>query len=155
VRNLASFSFAVLSALVFPAAFLGQTVPCLNGEKYDLGGGLCIESKPLVLNRVWGRVVRLDMGGHVWTDVRCVCLSLFTADSHKFVATATVDQTGRFHFGAVTPGRYRLVARAPALPTGNGAVTVVRFPWHRDRRIVVSFTCCNVDACTGIGYDHQ
>lgn len=137
-------------------ALSAQNPPCSNAEKYDMGGGFCVEMKPLVVSRLAGRAARQDPEGHVWPDEKPRgCLSLFTADSHKFVASTTVDQDGRFDFGPIPPGRYRLVARLPGFPTGNNAVTVVRSVWPRHRRIVVLFTCCGIDVCSSAVYDRK
>jgi hypothetical protein len=156
VRNFGGISFALLTALLFPAAFRGQTVPCLNAEKYELGSGLCIERKPVVVRRVRGRVVRADIHGYVWPDEKLpACLSLFAADSYEFVAKTSCDGEGRFDFGPIPSGKYRLIARVRGFPTGNSAVTVSHAPWLRNRRILVTFTCCAIDACTGVNYEHK
>ena len=156
VRNFRKLSIALLTALALPTAFRGQAAPCLTAEKYELGGGLCIERKPVAVRRVWGRVVRADVYGHVWPDEKLpACLSLFTADSHLFVAKTSCDVEGRFDFGSIPSGKYRLIARVRGFPTGNSAITVSHAPWLRNRPILVTFTCCAIDACTGIDYEHK
>jgi len=156
MRNRRYVLLTLLWILASHLAFSGQNQPCSNAEKYEIGGGFCVEMKPLVVSRVSGRAAREDPEGHVWPDEKLPgCLSLFTADSHKFVASTTVDEDGRFDFGPIPPGKYRLVARLPGFPTGNSAVTVVRSVWPRHRRIVVLFTCCGIDVCSGAVYDRK
>ena len=142
--------------ILLPAGpFLCQTPQCVNVDKYEMRSGPCAEMKPIVVRRLLGRVIRLDQDGHVRSDVQNACLSLFTADSHTYVTSTSIDHNGHFDFGVVPAGRYRLVARAPGLVTGNSPVTVAPSPWRRHRRIQVVFTCCTIDACTGMGYDHK
>jgi hypothetical protein len=147
-------SFWILAASL---ALPGQTQPCSDVEKYEMKGGFCLEMKPLVVNRVAGRAVIEDPYGNVLPDdnPRGGCLSLFTVDPHKFVASTVVDQHGRFDFGPILPGRYRLLARLPGFPLGNDAVTVVRSVWPRRRRILVLFTCCGIDVCSSADYDRK
>lgn len=42
-----------------------------------------------------------------------LCVALFTTGKPRLVATATTDQAGRFRFGVVRSGKFRLVIRAP------------------------------------------
>ena len=157
MRNPRCILFALLWALAPVLACAGQNQPCPDAERYEVGGGGGIEMKPLAVNRVWGRTVIQDPDGHIRPDEvpPRVCLSLFTADSHKFVASTSVDHGGRFDFGVIPPGRYRLIARAQAACTGNNAVEVVRSIWHRNRRIVVFFQIPRIDSCTYADYDRK
>ena len=110
--------------------------------------------KPLAVNSVLGRVARQDADGRVWPDEKPAgCLSLFTADSHKFVASTTTNKDGQFDFGEVPPGNYQLIAKSRGFCTGNIPVKVVRSAWHRRRPIVVFFRLASIDVCTCADYD--
>ncbi len=152
-----SRSLLTLVWVVAPyVALSGQGQPCVRAEEYATRAGFCVERRPLVVSRVRGSVLRLDPDGHAWADHKLpACLSLFTADSHRFVATVPADEEGHFDFGVVPAGNYRLVARAPGFPTGNDALRVVRSIWRKKRRVIVYFGCCGVDACTSTDYDRK
>jgi len=82
------------------------------------------------------------------------CLSLFTDDTHRFVATVQVDSRGLFRFRTVTPGKYCLVARSPGLCTGNTRLEVTTSPVDRGRKgIVVHFRIPQIDTCSYADYD--
>jgi hypothetical protein len=152
VRNLGSICWVLYCVLVPPAPLAGQAPPSVNVEKYEVGGDWF--KRPLAVSHVRGRAVRMYRDGHLSQDIGPASLSLFTADSHKFVTSATTDQDGRFDFGTVPPGRYRLVARSIGFCTGNIPIDVGRQPWHRHRRIVIFFRISEIDICTSGDYDH-
>lgn len=146
----------VILGLVPHLALSREGQACDDAQKYE-EKRFGVEAKPLVLNHLWGRTAIQTPDGHVKPHElpERVCLSLFTADSHRFVSSTTISEDGRFDFGAVSPGSYRLIARAEALCTGNVAVVVARSVWHRKRRIVVYFTIAALDACTNADYDRN
>ena len=160
MRHMRSLGTTVATVLVTAslasshAALCQEMRPCHQARKYEEARfGVSIE--PLKLARVRGKAVIQDSFGHIREGEvpRHVCLSLFLADSHKFVSTTTADDEGNFDFGPVKPGRYRLVARAEALCTGNIPVIVVRPSRKaRHRGIVLLFRLANLDVCTSADY---
>jgi len=127
---------------------------CDQATKYE-EARFGVSIKPLKLANVRGRAVIEDPFGHIRRGEipRGVCLSLFLADSHKFVSSTTADDKGNFDFGPVEPGRYRLVARAEALCTGNIPVVVARSARKaRHRGMVLLFRLAQLDVCTSADY---
>ena len=154
MRNPRWILFALLCVPAFHMGSLGQVQPCINTEKFEVGEGCCIN--PLAVNRIMGRVARQDPDGRIWPDEKPAgCLSLFTADSHEFVKSTTTNQEGKFDFGEIPPGSYRLIARSRGFCTGNIPVNVVRSAWHRHRPILVLFRLSSVDVCTCADYDRK
>lgn len=47
------------------------------------------------------------------------CLGLFSEDEHRLIATETADHEGRFQFGKVSNGKYRLVVMIRGFCTAN------------------------------------
>ena len=141
---------ALLCIIGTGVRLLGQTPPCPSAEQYKERGGHCdLAPKLITVTRVRGRAVRSNGDGSEWppAEMSGACLSLFTEDSHNFVSSRVVDSEGRFDFGAVPPGRYRLIARAGGFPIGNNPVKVVRFGWFTNHRIIISFEASR-HACT-------
>ncbi len=152
MRNLPWNLLALLWVLTSGVASSDQIRPCANAEKFEVGEDCSIN--PLVVNRVMGRVVRQGPEGRTSpAEKPAGCLSLFTADSHEFVKGITTKRDGKFDFGEVPPGSYRLIARSPGFCTGNVPVKVVRSPWHRNRPIVILFRLAGIDVCTCADYD--
>ena len=146
--------FTLLWLLAPKVSSPGQVRPCPGSQEYEMTHG--IEIRTIVVNRVWGRAVRQDSDGHIRPDEKLPgCLSLFTADSHRFVSSTTIDPGGRFDFGAVPTGSYRLIARSPGFGTGNVPVKVVRSAWHRQRRLLVLFRLGAMDEWTTADYDRE
>jgi hypothetical protein len=69
---------------------------------------------PLKLRSLQGSVEGL--GGEAMPGAQ---VALFTEDGHSLVATATSDRKGKFHFGKVAKGLYRVVARVEGLCPAN------------------------------------
>jgi hypothetical protein len=147
---------AVLSAAVVVQASLAQEAgPCQQSKEYAGPYPGLIAAPPLLVPRVFGRAL-IDARGKVIPGSKLgpACLSLFTADSHQFVASVRTDKRGQFQFPAVAPGRYRLVARAPGLCTGNISIEVTPSHAKRGRRgIVLYFRIAEIDSCTDADYD--
>ena len=150
---------ALISVLLLVVAgglvFSQETGTCAGADKYpDPEPVNLVETGPMVLQRVSGVVlIRAGDKTIAASQLHGACLSLFTADSHKFIASAPVDRRGHFEFGTVPPGDYRLVARAPGFCTGNGPVRV-KIPKvrHKDRSIIVYFQVLGYDTCTTAEY---
>lgn len=75
------------------------------------------------------------------------CLNLFTEKEHKLVASVTADSEGRFIFAAISPGRYRLVARADAFCIANIPLEVVKSS-RKKTEILVHFRPPGIDTCS-------
>ncbi len=132
-----------------------ETDKCVGADKYPEPEPVSLlERGPLVLQHVSGiAVIRVGEGTIPPSHLYGACLSLFTADSHKFVASVPVDRRGTFAFGKIATGDYRLVERAPGLCTGNDAVRVeARKTSGKRRAIIVYFRPHEVDTCTTADY---
>ena len=146
---------APLCALVSGVALAQQAPPCADAEKYE-AVHFGVDAKPLILSRIHGRTVVQAPTGEIRVNElpEGVCLSLFTADSHRFLRSTGVNGKGHFDFGPVPPGRYRLIARARGFCTGNVAVKVSAPPAPRhSRSMIVLFQIAQLDVRTGADYD--
>jgi Prealbumin-like fold domain len=57
--------------------------------------------------------------------VEGVCLGLYNELNQTLIATIKTDKDGRFTFGQIKPGIYRLISQAPAYHTVNIPIRVV------------------------------
>ncbi len=83
------------------------------------------------------------------------CLGLFTEQDHRLVTMATADKDGRFHFGTVPAGKYRLVVRAESLCVANVPVQIVAKSGSRKQKnnqIVVHMRPAGIDTCSYADY---
>ena len=78
------------------------------------------------------------------------CLGLFTEKDRRLVASAVADESGRFTFGPVPAGRYRLVVRDPqdALCVANMPLRVVRWPRGKAKPLVIHMRPAGIDDCS-------
>ena len=74
-----------------------------------------------------------------------VCLGLFLG--HRLVSTAVTDQKGRFRFGRVNPGRYRIVAKYEGFCTANIPV-LVKPTSKQHKRLVFHMEPTGIDTCS-------
>jgi hypothetical protein len=82
------------------------------------------------------------------------CLGLFTEMDYRLVASAVADQSGRFNFGSVPTGRYRLVVRDPqnAFCVANIMLRVVRWPRSKTKPLVIHLRPAGIDDCSYAGF---
>lgn len=82
-----------------------------------------IDYGPLKVRRIegWAR----DMQS---TPVPGTCIGLFTEPNHRLVSSVETDDGGRFAFGNISPGRYRLMAKYDHLGIANGILEVAGWP---------------------------
>ena len=75
---------------------------CREARKYEEIHTL-IDTQPLVLSRLRGRVVVQGLRGEIRKGESpvAVCLSIFTSDSHRYLSSTTVDKEGRFGFAGL------------------------------------------------------
>lgn len=129
--------------------------PCQDAKQYSPPvPTLHVEVPPLIVNRVFGRAI-IEAGETVITGdgVTPACISLFTDDAHRFVASAAVDSRGLFRFCAVAPGKYRLVARSPGLCTGNTQIEVTTSSVDKGKKgILVHLRIRGIDTCSYADY---
>jgi hypothetical protein len=145
----------VVTIMVLPA-IAQEKGPCQRAEEYaPREPGMNVEAAALRVQRVFGRAIIEGENTVITGDkVTPACMSLFTEDSHRFVASVALDNRGNFNFGTVRPGNYRLVARSPGLCTGNTKVQVTASRVGRGKNgILVHFRIHNVDDCTFADYD--
>lgn len=84
-----------------------------------------------------------------------VCLGLFTEREHRLVESAVTDQEGRFNFGQVNPGRYRLVAKYEGFCTANVPVQIMRISSKlkpRRNLLVLHMQLAEIDSCSYVAY---
>jgi hypothetical protein len=127
--------------------------PCRDAQNYPGPEPVNIaENGALRVGLVYGRVVVQARTRHPGSSLHGdACLTLFTEKSHAYVASVQINAAGRFAFGRVAPGGYRLVARSPGFCTGNIPIRVTSS--RRKRRILVIFQGPAIDDCTTGGYD--
>jgi hypothetical protein len=79
------------------------------------------------------------------------CLGLFTDEEHRLVATATADQEGRFQFGKIPNGKYRLVIGVGSFCTANVPLQVTgerRGKVAGKRQLVIHMAPGGIDQCS-------
>jgi hypothetical protein len=139
--------FRVILSVVFLAAL--QVIVCGQSEtncprRMEYAHRNQVDPPVLTLNVVQGRTIdnRSD-------PVPEVCVALFTETSHRFVTQVSVYSDGDFKFGAVPPGRYRLVARVPRYDyfcPVNARILIRR---SRNRsRLVLHMVMPAIDVCS-------
>jgi hypothetical protein len=74
-------------------------------------------------------------------------VSLFTEDGHTLVATAMTDKDGKFHFGKVDKGFYRVVARVPGLCPANVPVKVESSILAK-HKMQITMVAKDIDTCS-------
>lgn len=89
----------------------------------------CNKADPpsLAIRVVTGRIAEKSDGQEQKAKpVKGACISLFTENEHKLIASTITDEKGYFIFGAIKPGAYRLVAYDPqnTSSTANGRIRV-------------------------------
>lgn len=105
-----------------------------------------VDYGPLKVNVVEGTTL-IQVGMEKQPGVPGACLVLFTEQEHKPVANVRAGADGHFSLKDISPGRYRLAARAEGFCTANIPVEVVK----RRRRaveIVVHFLPSGIDTCS-------
>lgn len=97
---------------------------------------------PLKLRDVDG-VVR-DLGGDAMSRAS---VSLFTEQGHALIGTVVSDRDGKFRFGKVDKGLYRIVARIEGLCTANIPI-LVESSLLAHRRVVITMRAKDIDTCS-------
>lgn len=142
--------------LVLLGLSISAAAPCMAQQK---GESTCpsstvyenhnqVDYGPLKVRAVRGTGI-VEVGGKTQPGraVPGACLSLFTEKEHRFLASVVADSKGQFQFDAVSPGRYRLVARADAFCVANIPLEVVRPP-RKKAEILVHFRPAGIDTCS-------
>ena len=101
---------------------------------------------PLKVTAVLG-TSDIRVGNQTQPGVARACFVLFTEVEHKLVVSVRGDADGRFELKDVSPGRYRLVARAEGFCTANIPLEVLK-SHRRKTRILVHFRAAGIDACS-------
>jgi len=157
MRICASFVGALLLAISVQARIPQQAGRCQHPEAYTPPDPATILVRPLVVRRVYGRAIVEAKDDIIPVeDVGGACLSLFTEETHRFVAATSTDKHGHFVFPIVQPGRYRLVSRSRGFCTGNTRIEVVTSTkGTRNSGILVHIRIHEVDGCSYAGYDTE
>ena len=79
-----------------------------------------------------------------------VCLGVFTEKDHRLVASAVADEDGRFNFGSIPSGWFRLVVRDPqnAFCLANMPLHVVKWPRGKKKPLVIHMRPAGLDDCS-------
>jgi Fe-S-cluster formation regulator IscX/YfhJ len=143
-------------AVFFSICTAQAPMPCHDGDKYENLNQ--IDPRTLRLANLSGRTVvdleATDSVKRIDEKVSGACVSLFTEETHHLVLVTMADGQGRWRFGSIPKGSYRLVAHAPGLCPANRQVQVVgrRAFWARSRPLVVHFRARSIDICSSIDY---
>jgi len=100
------------------------------------------DTAPLKLRDVNG-VVR-GLGGDAMSRAS---VSLFTEQGHALIGTIVSDRDGKFRFGRVDKGLYRIVARIEGLCTANIPI-VVESSLRAHRKVVITMRPKDIDTCS-------
>ena len=134
-----------------------QAGRCQHPETYSPPDPATILVRPLVVRRVYGRAI-VEARDRVIpvNEVGGVCLSLFTEQTHRFVASTSTNRRGSFAFPVLPTGMYRLVSRSRGFCTGNTRIEVVT-PAKNIRKlgILVHIRVHEVDGCSYADYDSK
>lgn len=110
-----------------------------------------VDPPPLRLRSIAGRTI--DLGS---VAVPGVCVALYQESDHKFVASTIADSDGRFRFGKVSDGRYRMVITVDYdfLCPANSIVIVSGKNKSRSYRshVVVHLRAVGIDTCSYSDY---
>jgi hypothetical protein len=147
--------FLILLAILAmgsPLTVQQSSEPCKAPTKYQNKNQ--VDPEPLSLMIVSGRVISEvgDVGAaRELGPVLGACLSLFTAQGHRLMATTVADREGRFQFKKVPIGKYRLVVRAEPLCLANVPVRVFRQRSKkpsRSKQVVLHMRPAGIDDCS-------
>jgi hypothetical protein len=97
---------------------------------------------PLKIDSVHGQIQGL--GGDAMARA---ALALFTEEGHALVSTAMSDKDGKFNFGKVDKGFYRLVVRVQGLCTANVPIKVESSPLAH-KKLVITMQPKDIDTCS-------
>jgi hypothetical protein len=76
------------------------------------------------------------------------CIALFTEGDHRLVAITEADQDGKFAFGKIPTGRYRLVVDFRGFCVANVPLRIVRWPHAERRKLVLHMALGAIDTCS-------
>jgi hypothetical protein len=146
-------------ALIFLAVFLSLPVvasaqssgdPCPASPVYENHN--MADYGPLKVKVVEGRaIVHTEDKSVPETAISGACLSLFTEKEHTLVASAVADSEGRFQFGHVAAGHYRLLARSNGFCTANIPVLIMgSSPAAKSQatELLIHFRPAGIDTCS-------
>jgi hypothetical protein len=125
--------------LAASAAGSGQTAPATTPAYVDENQP---DPAPLKLRDVDGSVRGLGGDGMSRASV-----SLFTEAGHALIGTVVSDKDGKFRFGKVDKGLYRIVARVEGLCTANIPI-LVESSLLAHRKVVITMRPKDIDTCS-------
>jgi len=135
---LAAVAIAVIPARAANAA--GRRAQVTPAAAYANENGT--DPAPLNLRDLQGRVVGL--GGE---PMPRAVVTLFTEAAHSPVATVTSDGEGKFRFGKVEKGFYRVVARVEGLCPANVPVKL-ESSFLAKRKLIITMRPKGLDTCS-------
>lgn len=152
------FLILFIVALPLSASAQKKVEPCETEIKYESKNQ--VDPRPLSVGRVSGRVfIEVGKLGGATREVGPVtkaCLGLFTEKEHRLVATAVVDDNGRFAFGTVPAGKYRLVVLAEPLCVANVPLHVTLSSrssrGDKGKQLVIHMRAAGYDTCSYADY---
>jgi hypothetical protein len=144
MRVLFTTIFLLVAALLVNA----QTLKCKSPIEY--GNRNQVEPKRSTVRRLSGHAI--SEVGEPAKEIGPVraCLALFTEKDHRLVASAVADEAGRFKFGSIPSGRFRLVVRDPLnlFCLANMPLRVVKWPRGKTKSLVIHMRPAGIDDCS-------
>ena len=144
MRRLLTIIFVLFSGLLVSA----QTPKCKSPIEY--GNRNQVDPIRSTIGGLSGRVI--SEVGRPAKEIGPVpaCLGLFTEKDHRLVASTVADREGRFKFGVVRSGRFRLVVRDPlnSFCLANMPLHVVKWPRGKTKPLVIHMRPAGIDDCS-------
>ena len=136
--------FVLASALPFNA----QSPACKSPIEY--GNRNQVDPKRSTVRRLSGRPISEVGDPAKEIGPLPVCLGLFTEKDHRLVASAVADEEGRFKFGSIPSGRFRLVVRDPlnSFCLANMPLRVVKWPSGKTKPLFIHMRPAGIDDCS-------
>jgi hypothetical protein len=111
-----------------------------------------VDPDPLSVPSLRGRIIA-EAGDEAQEigSVPGACLGLFTEEEHRLITTVTADQEGRFQFGKVPNGKYRLVVKIGSFCTANVPLQLIgerRSKVTGRKQLVIHMRPGGIDRCS-------
>lgn len=144
MRYLVTIIIVLVSGLLANA----QTPECKSPIEY--GNRNQVDPKDSTVRRIFGSVISEIGDPAKRIGPVPACLGLFTEKDHRLVASAVADEEGRFEFGSIPPGRFRLVVRDPLnlFCLANTPIEVVKWRRGKERSLVIHMRPAGIDSCS-------
>jgi hypothetical protein len=102
-----------------------------------------VDPKPIKLPSISGSA-KDEQGA----PITKVCIGLFSEKDHRLVDSTETAENGRFAFGKVPPGQYRLVAKHQVLCTANVILLVTNRQSRSKKELRLHMNVAGIDKCS-------